>query len=120
MALRRGDATSEREIEDQSQPRARDDDPEIIHDYSATGVTGVMIGLSVLAVLLIIFLAQNTDPVPIEFLVWDGEGPLFVIVLVALVAAALTTLAVSGVWRRRRRRYRTERDELERLRRSRS
>jgi uncharacterized integral membrane protein len=83
-------------------------------------VTGVMIGLSVLAVLLITFLAQNTEPVPIEFLVWDGEAPLFVIVLVALATAALTTLTVSGVWRRRRRRYRTEREELERFRRSRS
>lgn len=98
----------------------RGDGPEIVHDYPGTGVTGVMIALSVLAVLLIIFLAQNTDSVPVEFLAWETEAPLFVVVLVALAAAAFTTLGVSGIWRRRRRQRRTEHEELERLRRSRS
>lgn len=98
----------------------RNDDRQVVHDYPGTGVTGLMIGLSVLALLLIIFLAQNTDAVPVEFLAWETETPLFVVVLVALAAAAFTTLGVSGIWRRRRRQRRTEHEELERLRRSRS
>lgn len=87
-----------------------------VTSYRGTGVTMVMIVLSVLAVILIVFLAQNTDSVPIEFLVWDGEAPLFVVVLGSVAAAAFLTLGVSGVWRRRRRRQRTEHEELQRLR----
>ena len=121
MALRRREATRT-EVEDRGDvPSDRSsDEPQIIHEFAGTGVTGVMIGMSVLAVLLVVFLAQNTDSVPIEFVTWDGESPLFVVVLVAVVASALATLTVSGIWRRRRRQHRTEHAELERLRRSRS
>lgn len=91
-------------------------EPETVNNYRGTGVTPVMIALSLLAVFLIVFLAQNTDSVPIEFLVWDGEAPLFVVVLASVVAAAFLTLGISGVWRRRRRRQRTDHEELQRLR----
>ena len=113
MALRRGESKTD----DRSDERR---DPEVVHDYPGTGVTPLMIALSIISVLLIVFLAQNTDSVPVEFLVWEGEAPLFVVVLVALAAAAFTTLGVSGIWRRRRRQHRTEREELERLRRTRT
>lgn len=99
-----------------SDDTSTDTGTETVNNYRGTGVTPLMIVLSVLAVLLIVFLAQNTDSVPIEFLVWDGEAPLFLVVLVSVAASAFLTLGVSGVWRRRRRRQRTEHEELQRLR----
>jgi len=92
-------------------------DPEIIHDARGTGVTPLLIGAGILATLFVIFLAQSNDDVPVEFLVWEGTAPLFVLLLATMAATALLTLAVAGLWRRRRRRARVEREELARLRR---
>lgn len=91
-------------------------EPEVINVDRGTGVTALLLAASVFAVLFIIFLAQSTDSVPVEFLVWEGEAPLFVVLLATMAATALTTLALAGVWRRRRRRSRSEREELQRLR----
>ena len=45
-------------------------------------------------VLLIIFIAQNTDPVDVSFLGWEGETPLAVAILIATVAGLfLATIA---------------------------
>jgi uncharacterized integral membrane protein len=47
-------------------------------------------------VLLIVFIAQNTDPVNVSFLGWEGETPLAVALLVATVAGLfLATIAGS-------------------------
>lgn len=47
-------------------------------------------------VLLIIFIAQNTDPVNVKFLGWQGETPLAVALLIATVAGLfLATIAGS-------------------------
>ena len=92
------------------------DDREVVTDYRGTGVTPLMIGLGVVAVLFIIFLAQSTEDVAIEFLFWEVEAPLYVVLLVTMAASAFLTLAVAGIWRRRRRRQRAEHEELGRLR----
>ncbi len=52
----------------------------------------------VVAVLLIIFIAQNTDPVDVWFLGWEGETPLAVALLIATVAG-LFLAAVAGTLR---------------------
>ena len=96
--------------------RTDTDDPEVVKSYRGTGVTPLMLAMAVISVLFVVFLAQNTDDVPIEFLAWEGEPPLMVALLVTMAASAFLTLAVSGVWRRRRRLRRTEREELGRLR----
>jgi uncharacterized integral membrane protein len=49
--------------------------------------------VSVLLVLLIIFIAQNTQRVEVSFLGWDGHPPL----AVALLAATVAGLVVAGV-----------------------
>jgi uncharacterized integral membrane protein len=85
-----------------------------------TGVTPTLLLVSALIVALIVFLAQNTETVPVEFLVWDVDAALFVVVLIAMAASAVVTLVVAGVWRRRRRRHRSEREELHRLRQDRT
>lgn len=92
------------------------DDREVVKDYRGTGVTPLMIALGVVAVLFIIFLAQSTEQVAIEFLFWEVEAPLYVVLLVTMAASAFLTLAVAGIWRRRRRRQRAEHEELGRLR----
>ena len=93
-----------------------DGDPEVVTSDKGTGVTAVMIAVGVLAVLFIVFLAQSTERIAVEFLVWETDTPLYVVLLSTMATTALATLAVAGVWRRRRRRYRTEHEELERLR----
>lgn len=94
-------------------------EPEVINRYSGTGVTMLLLGLFILAVLVIILLAQNTQGVPFEFLWFEAEPPLFVLILVTAAAAAALTEVLGGIWRRRRRTQRTEREELQRLRRQR-
>jgi uncharacterized integral membrane protein len=94
------------------------DGPEAENRYEGTGVTPVMIVLSLVAVAFVIFIAQNTGSTPVGFLGWDVETSLAVVVLVTMVTTALLTLAVAAVWRRRRRKQRSEHEELRRLRRS--
>ena len=95
------------------------DDRERVTADKGTGVTPLMILLGLVSVLFVVFLAQNTDTIPIEFLWFEGEPPLFVVLLVTMTATALVTLGVAGVWRRRRRRHLIEREELDRLRKNR-
>ena len=95
------------------------DDRDTVTADKGTGVTPLMILLGLVSVLFVVFLAQNTDTVPVQFLWLDGEPPLFVVLLVTMTATALVTLGVAGIWRRRRRRHLIEREELDRLRKNR-
>jgi uncharacterized integral membrane protein len=52
-----------------------------------------VVGLALLLLLLIIFIAQNTEKVNVAFLGWDGQTPL----AVALLIAALAGLVVAVV-----------------------
>lgn len=70
--------------------------------------TGLVL-ISVLLVLLIIFIAQNTAPVDIAFLGWDGRAPLAVALLAATVAGLLLAL-VAGSLRILQLRRRVRRD----------
>jgi len=50
----------------------------------------------IVLVLLIVFIAQNTEPANVSFLGWEGEAPLAVVLLVATVAGLfLATIAGS-------------------------
>ncbi|WP_395659040.1 lipopolysaccharide assembly protein LapA domain-containing protein [Nocardioides sp.] len=65
---------------------------------------GVVVA-AVLLLLLVVFIAQNTQDVQISFLVWDGQAPLSVALLVA-AAAGITLAAIVGtmrIWQLRRR-----------------
>jgi uncharacterized integral membrane protein len=63
----------------------------------------------IVLVLLIVFIAQNTDPVRVSFLGWEGETPLAVALLIATVAG-LFLATVAGTLRilQLRRRVRRE------------
>ena len=49
------------------------------------------------AVVLIVFIAQNTQKVEISFLGWDGDVPLAVALLIAAVCGAAIVLLVGTV-----------------------
>lgn len=55
-------------------------------------------GFGVVLVLLIIFIAQNTQSVRVSFLAWSGQAPLAV-VLLAAVAGAILACAIAGTLR---------------------
>lgn len=78
---------------------------------------GVFVSLA-LAVLLVVFAVQNTQPVELRFLWWVGEFPLVVIIVAVAITAIVLTSIIAVVLRRRRRRRAEERAELDRLRRS--
>lgn len=71
-------------------------------------VGGTWVGIVVLGavlLMLIVFIAQNTQSVDVSFLAWDGDFPLAVAVLAAaaggfLIAATAGTLRI---WQLRRR-----------------
>jgi uncharacterized integral membrane protein len=70
-----------------------------------------VVGLGALLLLLVIFIAQNTQDVEVSFLGWDGRAPLSVSLLVAsLVGILLAVVAGSLRILQLRRRVRRVRD----------
>jgi uncharacterized integral membrane protein len=74
-----------------------------------SGFWVAVVGLGVVLLLLIIFIAQNTQTVNVSFFGWDGQAPLAVTLLIA-TAAGLFLAAVAGSLRilQLRRRVRRE------------
>jgi uncharacterized integral membrane protein len=52
---------------------------------------------------LVVFILQNTDDVPVQFLFWDFTWPLWLVIVVSAVFGAVVWLGL-GVLRRHRRR----------------
>ncbi len=74
-----------------------------------SGLWAIVIALGVVLVLLIIFIAQNTQDVNVSFLGWEGRTPLSVALLIA-TTAGLFLAAIAGtlrIWQLRRRVRRT-------------
>jgi len=65
--------------------------------------------LVVVLILLVVFIAQNTQQVQVSFFGWDGHPPLSVALLVAAVAGAAVSVIVGTlrIWQVRRRVRRT-------------
>jgi uncharacterized integral membrane protein len=57
-----------------------------------------VLGFGLVLVLLIVFIAQNTQSVKVSFLGWDGHAPLAVALLLS-AAAAMVVTAVAGTLR---------------------
>lgn len=87
------DATNTRE----DTPVSREPEPPTPEDpLRGSRTSGAWIGLAVVAillVLLIIFIAQNTQKVQVAFLGWEGQTPL----AVALLASVVTGLVVAAI-----------------------
>ncbi len=74
-----------------------------------SGFYAATIGLGVVLVLLIIFIAQNTRKTTVSFLAWDGQVPVAVGLLIAAVAG-LFLAGVAGMLRILQLRRRVRRD----------
>jgi uncharacterized integral membrane protein len=64
-----------------------------------------VVSLAVLLVILIVFIAQNTDRVSVRFLGWTWHAPLAVVILTG-VAIGMLLAVVAGslrIWQLRRR-----------------
>jgi uncharacterized integral membrane protein len=74
-----------------------------------SGIWVAVVGLGIVLLLLIVFIAQNTQTVNVSFFGWDGRAPLAVTLLIA-TAAGLFLAAVAGSLRilQLRRRVRRE------------
>ena len=65
---------------------------------------------------MIILAAQNTQQVTLEFLSFEIDTPLIVVVLAAVLVGVVLDEIVGWVYRARRRRTLTDREELKHLR----
>lgn len=74
-----------------------------------SGVWVATVGLGLLLVLLVVFIAQNTDTTTVKFLSFEGETPVAVALLIATAAGILLT-ATAGTLRILQLRRRTRKD----------
>lgn len=90
------------EIEEQLEPDPQTGD----HGPEREGIPWSLVLLVIWAVLLVIFSVQNAEDATVEFLVWDWQMPVALVVMIT----ALVTLVLTGVgsifYRRRRRKIR--------------
>jgi uncharacterized integral membrane protein len=87
---------------------AKDENP-LRHSRTSGAWTGVVVAL-VLIVLLVVFVLQNTDSAPVEFLWLDGDAPVAVLLLIAAaVGMAIAALVGSLRIMQLRRRIKRER-----------
>ena len=75
-----------------------------------SGIWVAVVGLGLVLLLLVIFIAQNTQSVNVSFLGWSGQAPLAVALLIAAVAG-LFLAAVAGSLRILQLRRRVRRDK---------
>jgi len=73
-----------------------------------SGIWAAVVGLGLVLLLLVVFIAQNTQTVDVAFLGWEGTAPLSVTLLIAaagglFLAAAAGTLRIVQLRRRVRR-----------------
>jgi uncharacterized integral membrane protein len=76
-----------------------------------SGIWVAVVGLGLLLLLLVVFIAQNTQTVNVTFLGWDGTAPLSVALLIAAVAGLFLAVAAGSLrilqLRRRVRRHKS-------------
>lgn len=84
---------------------AKEADKNPLRGSRTSGLWFAVVASAVVLVLLIIFIAQNTDPVNVRFLGWEGETPLAVALLAATVAGLIlaTIAGTMRIWQLRRR-----------------
>ncbi|MFC4784722.1 LapA family protein [Nocardioides sp. MAHUQ-72] len=88
-------------------PPARTKDP--LRGSRTSGIWVAVVGLGLVLLLLVVFIAQNTQRVEVSFLGWTGTAPLAVTLLIA-TAAGLFLAATAGSLRILQLRRRVRRD----------
>lgn len=105
---------SEEDASPSTEPETTEQEPTIIE---RPGVPWGLAAFLVSVVLLVIFVVQNVQDVALRFLVWEGEYPLSLIIIVVIAISVLLDEMLGSALRRRRRRRHAEKEELRRLRR---
>ncbi len=85
----------------------QDGDP--LRGSRTSGFWAATVGLGVVLLLLIVFIAQNTRQTTVSFLAWDGRVPVSVALLIAAVAGLFLAL-LAGLLRILQLRRRVRRD----------
>jgi uncharacterized integral membrane protein len=94
---------------EQAPATASRDTKDPLRGSRTSGIWVAVVGLGLVLLLLVVFIAQNTQSVSVSFLGWSGQTPLAVALLIA-TAAGLFLAAVAGSLRilQLRRRVRRE------------
>lgn len=77
--------------------RAAEPGADPLRGSRTSGVWWGVVALCVLLVLLVVFIAQNTQDVHVSFLGWDGQAPLAVTLLIAAVSGIALTAIAGGL-----------------------
>ena len=77
-------------------------DDEIIEE-ARSGRSGLILS-AIVAVVLVVFMVQNTAETEVTWLLFDASGPLWIVIIVAAVAGALLSEVLGWMVRRARRR----------------
>lgn len=86
---------TEEPTESAPQASAPIDDP--LRRSRTSSVWLALVGLGVVLLLLIIFIAQNTQDVELQFLGWEGQAPLAVSLLGATVAGIFLSVIAGSL-----------------------
>lgn len=89
---------------------------ETVREYRGTGIIWSAVGLLLAITALVVVIIQNTHDVAFEFLWFDVETPLSLVLAITFGVALVMGEVIGFVWRRRRRTRLREREELRRLR----
>jgi uncharacterized integral membrane protein len=71
--------------------------------YEGAGIAAGFIALVVTAAAVLVVVGQNVERVPFEFLWWEANVPLAVLLLATALAVLVLGELVGLIWRRRRR-----------------
>lgn len=94
-----------------AEPETRRPEPkDPLRGSRTSGIWAAVVSLGVLLVLLVTFIAQNTQTVRVTFLGWDGQTSLAVTLLIAATAGLFLT-AAAGTLRILQLRRRVRRDK---------
>jgi uncharacterized integral membrane protein len=93
----------------QPAPATPEAEPDPLRGSRTSGAWAMVVALGLVLLLLIVFIAQNTQQVDVSFLGWTGQTPLAVALLIAAVAGLALT-AVAGSLRILQLRRRVRRD----------
>jgi uncharacterized integral membrane protein len=99
------DSDSGTESDTRPEPEVRPEPKNPLRGSRTSGLWAAVVASALVLILLIVFIAQNTEPVDVRFLGWEGQTPLAVALLIASVAGLLLA-AVAGtlrIWQLRRR-----------------
>jgi uncharacterized integral membrane protein len=96
---------SDSESDTRPEPEVRPEPKNPLRGSRTSGLWAAVVASALVLILLIVFIAQNTERVGVRFLGWEGQTPLAVALLIASVAGLLLA-AVAGtlrIWQLRRR-----------------